>query len=1191
MERSVSVKLRAEISQFKSGMDQAARAALQVGEAAVRGNQKAARGLAEQQRNARTSAEAWDKVRNASTVAGAGMVAGFALVTRASMNFEQQISRVKAATHATASEMDKLKQAALDAGARTQFSASEAAQGIEELAKAGQSTTDIIGGGLDGALDLAATGSLDVGTAAEIAATTMTQFNLKGSDMAHVADLLAAGAGKAQGDVQDLALALGYVGTTASQMGVSVEETTGALAMLAANGQLGEKAGTGLRGVLMSLTAPSQQATKTMDKYGISLYDAQGKFVGLAGMADQLQTALGPLDEKTRNAALGQIFGNAQIETARILYKGGAAAVDEWTRKVDDQGYAAETAAIKMDNLAGDLETLGGAFETLMISSGEGSGGGLRFFVQTATSLLDVLADLPGPLQTTVVGVMGLGGAALLLAPRILAVKEVLSGLRLARVGSTVATTADTAAVNANTVALNSNSAAALRNASTLNKGKLGPTSALPAAGAAGMGAFATSATAAAGALAAVGSAFATYKITEKFGTLSGILSSTVFSAGGPLNALAIYMGHTSKEAAEADAKLKGVSSVLSRMVAKNDPQQLASAFTSLQAELGEDKFTEFIDGAAPEIQEAFRSIEDASKDLEPALQKASDGFEFGSVHAMKYAKELVAAGRAAGLSENAIKGLLQTAGASRGQIKIAMSADPTKIQKDIASAQRSLDGLKQYKRPDIVAETGRLQDQLDKAQRRLNSLKQAKKPDIDAINRVQARVKKIQSQIDGVKQRGKPPVDVDTSQAHQAVSAIQSAINSIQGRSVYVGVTGPGAGGGKGGGGGGGGSWAQGGHIRGAGTSTSDSILSWLSDNEFVQPASAVDYYGVDFMEKIRKRELPRFASGGVVRIRNQKKFDAANRRWQDYQEAIKARNQRSAQTKASFLSSAFAQFDFGAYESRRNDTVNAIRDEIQAQKDLADARRKALTAKGSEKASAIQEMAAAQQKYADAKKATAEATKAEAAAKPTVENITKSASDYGNRMIQMVNDADTLMAWGLPKFLISDMIGRPEGPDMMRALVSAGRGKLSALTSTAAKVNAAAARLAQIDIAVSSPDPGGATYTQIVTQKQKAQPKKPVLVKKKVKKRALGGPVSQGDPFLVGEQGPELFWPGATGHMVSAAQTHTMLGGGGPVVIRVEQPVNFKLDNRTVWEGLMDMVVKSGTGIRGGSVFVGIR
>ena len=94
---------------------------------------------------------------------------------------------------------------------------------------AGVSTADILGGGLDGALSLAAAGALDVGEAAELAATALTQFGLSGEDLPHIADLLAAGAGKAQGSVQDMGAALKQAGLVANQTGLTIEETTGAL--------------------------------------------------------------------------------------------------------------------------------------------------------------------------------------------------------------------------------------------------------------------------------------------------------------------------------------------------------------------------------------------------------------------------------------------------------------------------------------------------------------------------------------------------------------------------------------------------------------------------------------------------------------------------------------------------------------------------------------------------------------------------------------------------------------------------------------------------------------------------------------------------------------------------------------------------------------------------------------------------
>ncbi|MFZ1361354.1 MAG: phage tail tape measure protein [Candidatus Nanopelagicales bacterium] len=417
------------VKELSSSLQKTAQDSTAMGSAIATGSAKSARELRKQRDSGKDVAANWEEMAGKATIAGGVMVAAAGVVINKAADFEAAMSDVAAATHEPEAAMRQLSDAALDAGARTVFSATESANAIEELAKAGVSTADILGGALDGSLDLAAAGSLGVADAAEIAATTLTQFNLSGQDMAHVADLLAAGAGKAQGDVQDLSQALKYVGTTASQLGISVEETTGTLALLASNGQLADRAGTGLRGVLMSLTSPSQQARKTMDELGMSFYDNEGKFIGLEGVAGQLHDRLGHLDAQTRDNALGQIFGNAQIETARILYKDGAQAVADWTAKVNDAGYAAETAALKQDNLKGDIEKLGGALDTLMIDSGSGLTGFLRILTQGATTLLDVLDKVPSPLLAATVGLVGLGGAALLVAPRVIAAKNAIGAL------------------------------------------------------------------------------------------------------------------------------------------------------------------------------------------------------------------------------------------------------------------------------------------------------------------------------------------------------------------------------------------------------------------------------------------------------------------------------------------------------------------------------------------------------------------------------------------------------------------------------------------------------------------------------------------------------------------------------------------------------------------------------------------
>lgn len=422
-ERVEAVRLTAQVSNFISGMEKA------------------------QLATAKTATEAQKLAakKEAINTLGLGMVAfgglvaaGVALAVSKMADFDQKMSQVQTLSHATGAEMEELSNAALHLGQSIGFSASQVADAETELVKAGVSVKDQLGGGLVGTLDLAAAGQLDVADATQIAASAMTQFALKGKDVPHVADLLAAGADKALGSVQDLGNGLKFVGPVAHSMGVSLDETVGTLALFAQNGILGEQAGTGLRGVLLSLTSPSALASKVLKEYNINLYDAQGHFIGLAGTAQQLKKGLGNLDEATRNQALGQIFGNQQITQATLLMQGGAKEVKTWTKAVNDQGFAAEQAAGKMDNLKGDLSKLQAAIDTGLIESAGGMNGIFRGLTQNATGLATVIGNLPGPVIQVGLGVTGLiggvallGGTALLAVPKIAEFKAAMASLNL----------------------------------------------------------------------------------------------------------------------------------------------------------------------------------------------------------------------------------------------------------------------------------------------------------------------------------------------------------------------------------------------------------------------------------------------------------------------------------------------------------------------------------------------------------------------------------------------------------------------------------------------------------------------------------------------------------------------------------------------------------------------------------------
>jgi TP901 family phage tail tape measure protein len=374
--RSVTVRYAADVTSLIAGLDRAATA-----NARLAGSTDATQ----------------KKIDNhAKAAVGLTLAVGYSIAKFA--EFDAAMSQAAAASGAGAAELGKLRDAAIQAGADTQYSATEAAHAITELSKAGVSTSDILGGALTGSLSLAAAGQMDVADAAEIAATAMTQFKLKGTDVTHIADLLAAGANNAQGSVGDLGMALKQSGLIASQTGLSIEETTAGLTAFASAGLIGSDAGTSFKTMLQRLTPQSAEAQAMMDKLGISAYDAQGNFIGLANFAGNLQNAMRDLTPQQRSAAMSVIFGSDAVRAANVLYEQGADGIQKWTDKTNQAGYAAKQAAALTDNLKGDLERLQGSLDTVLIQGGSGANGVLRTLTQTAEALVNGIGQLPGPL-------------------------------------------------------------------------------------------------------------------------------------------------------------------------------------------------------------------------------------------------------------------------------------------------------------------------------------------------------------------------------------------------------------------------------------------------------------------------------------------------------------------------------------------------------------------------------------------------------------------------------------------------------------------------------------------------------------------------------------------------------------------------------------------------------------------------
>jgi len=375
-------------------------------------------------------------------------------------NVEQAFSIMAAGTGAQGAELDALREKALQLGKDTSFSATEAAAAITELGKAGMPVETILNGAADAVVNLATAGELDLATAASTLTAAMNQYGLSADQATAVTDLLARGAAASTADVIDLASGLTYVGTTAHQLGIPLDDTVTALAALNDQGIRGSMAGTTLNQMLTSLINPSGKAAGAMKELGLQvggafsvIDESTGTMKSLPEIIDNVNRATSGLTETERTRYLNMIFGeqggraiNALLQTETDAAKAAGKSWEDYAKGVHEGNSAADVARAKMDNLKGDVEQLKGGLETLAYTATSAFLPFLREGAQLLDAFISTLIGLPGPLQTVVAGAIGLAGALtlgagtfLLFLPRIAETVKALRTLRAAYAASQLA--------------------------------------------------------------------------------------------------------------------------------------------------------------------------------------------------------------------------------------------------------------------------------------------------------------------------------------------------------------------------------------------------------------------------------------------------------------------------------------------------------------------------------------------------------------------------------------------------------------------------------------------------------------------------------------------------------------------------------------------------------------------------------
>ena len=355
------------------------------------------------------------KVANAGKALSLGVTVPLAALGVAAVSAEADFSKsmnlLQAATGAPATKMTELRNLAKQLGKDTVFSAGEAADAMLELAKGGMTTAQIKAGGVQAAMTLAAAGQMEMAAAAKVTMAAMNTFNIRAERAGEVTDALAGAANASAADVDDLAQGLAMAGQAAASSGLTVQETTAALAAFSNAGLSGSDAGTSFKTMLTALNPKSDEAAKLMSQLGLDFFDAQGNMKPLTGIASELQTGFKGLSVEERNAAMQTIFGSDASRAANILRKEGVKGITDLIAATSEQGAAQKMADAAMKGTAGALEQLKGSLETAALAIGEAAAPAAQDLAGKIRGLADWFTNLNPGVQETIVKI-GLAAAA-----------------------------------------------------------------------------------------------------------------------------------------------------------------------------------------------------------------------------------------------------------------------------------------------------------------------------------------------------------------------------------------------------------------------------------------------------------------------------------------------------------------------------------------------------------------------------------------------------------------------------------------------------------------------------------------------------------------------------------------------------------------------------------------------------------
>lgn len=326
------------------------------------------------------------------------------------IDFEKRMSAVGAVSLANKQQMQQLTNEARRQGIVSVFSATQSAEAMENLARAGFEPQQTIGA-LGGVINAASADEMELATASDIVASSIRAMGLRAEDATHVANVLANTSAKSNTNITQLGESFKFGAMTGKQIGMTIGELSATFGILANAGLKGSLAGTTFTNMVNKMAKPSEKARAIMKKWGINFKDNNNQMKKWSDIVDQFQSKMGGMNANLdRFALLQELAGMRGGRAMGALLTQGGAALEKLTNSNEQAseafggvGVAAEMARRRLDNVWGATILLTSSLESLAISLFQKLMGPMKGTIQSLTdglnSVLFIMQEMENGFQ------------------------------------------------------------------------------------------------------------------------------------------------------------------------------------------------------------------------------------------------------------------------------------------------------------------------------------------------------------------------------------------------------------------------------------------------------------------------------------------------------------------------------------------------------------------------------------------------------------------------------------------------------------------------------------------------------------------------------------------------------------------------------------------------------------------------